>query len=75
MTGLIDLTPRELEILQLIIAGKTNTAISSELYISAKTVEFHSDNIYTKIGMRTRTIAGIWAIRNGMVAETREIPS
>jgi DNA-binding NarL/FixJ family response regulator len=43
--------------------------------ISEKTVEFHLDNIYTKIGVRTRVMAGLWALQQGILAETREIPS
>ena len=74
MTTLANLTPRELEILQLVVAGKTNKAIAREVYISAKTVEFHLDHIYAKIGVRSRTMAGIWAIQQGMEAQTREIP-
>lgn len=75
MTTLSSLTPRELEILRLILAGHTNKAIAAEIYISEKTVEFHLDNIYSKLGVRTRLMAGIWAIQQGMEAETREIPS
>ena len=75
MTRLNDLTPRELEILQLVLAGKTNRAIAREIYISEKTVEFHLDHIYNKIGARTRLMAGLWALQQGMQAETREIPS
>lgn len=74
MTNLSDLTHRELEILQLVLAGKTNKAIAHEFYISEKTVEFHIDNIYSKIGARTRLMAGIWALQNGMEGKTREIP-
>ena len=74
MANLSDLTPREIEILQLVIAGKTNRAIAREIYISEKTVEFHLENIYTKIGARTRLMAGIWAVQQGMEVETREIP-
>jgi DNA-binding NarL/FixJ family response regulator len=75
MTTLSDLTPRELEILQLVLAGYTNKAIAAEIFISEKTVEFHLDNIYTKIGVRTRMLAGVWAIQQGIEAETRGIPS
>lgn len=75
MAGLTDLTNRELEILQLVIAGKTNKAIASEIYISKKTVEFHLDNIYSKIGARSRLMASVWALHQGIEAETREIPS
>ena len=75
MASLSDLTPRELEILQFALAGKTNKTIANEIGISAKTVEFHLDNIYTKIGLRTRMLAGVWALQNGLEGEPREIPS
>lgn len=75
MANLSDLTSRELEVLQLVIAGKTNKAIANEIDISEKTVEFHLDNIYSKIGARTRLMAGIWALRHGVEVQPREIPS
>jgi DNA-binding NarL/FixJ family response regulator len=75
MAILSDLTPREMQILQLVIEGKTNRAIASEIYISEKTVEFHLDNIYTKIGVRSRLMASVWALHHGIESETREIPS
>ena len=71
MASLSDLTPRELEILRLVIAGKTNKAIAHEIYISEKAVEFHLDRIYTKVGARTRLIVGIWALQQGLAGETR----
>ena len=75
MASLSDLTSRELEILQLVLAGYTNKAIAAQIYISQKTVEFHLDHIYSKIGVRTRLMAGIWAIQQGLMLETREFPS
>jgi DNA-binding NarL/FixJ family response regulator len=75
MAKLSDLTSRELEILQLILIGKTNKAIAGEIYVSEKTVEFHLDHIYTKIGVRTRLMGGVWAIQQGIEILTREIPS
>ena len=75
MESLTDLTPREMQILQLVIEGKTNRAIAIEIYISEKTVEFHLDHIYTKIGVRSRLMAGVWAIQQGIMVKTREIPS
>jgi DNA-binding NarL/FixJ family response regulator len=75
MAGLSDLTPREREILQLVITGKTNKQIAQEIFVSKKTVEFHLDHIYAKIGLRTRMMAGIWAIQQGLQAETRINPS
>jgi DNA-binding NarL/FixJ family response regulator len=75
MANLCDLTPREIEVLQLVIAGQTNKAIATIIFISEKTVEFHLNKIYTKIGMRTRTLAGMWALHQGISTGTREIPS
>jgi DNA-binding NarL/FixJ family response regulator len=75
MKTLSNLTHRELEILQLVVAGYTNKAIAAEIYISEKTVEFHLNNIYTKIGVRTRLMAGIWAMQQGLLTKSREIPS
>ena len=74
MASINDLTHRELEILQRLIEGKTNRAIANEIYISEKTVEFHLDHLYAKLGVRTRLMAGVWAIQQGIM-KTREIPS
>jgi DNA-binding NarL/FixJ family response regulator len=75
MATLSDLTHRELEILRLVLAGQTNKAIAAEIFISEKTVEFHLDNIYSKLGVRTRLMAGIWALQQGIVEKPREFPS
>ena len=75
MANLKDLTSRELEILQLVVTGKTNKEIAFETSISIKTVEFHLERIYSKVGLRTRVMAGIWAIQNGLQSETRVNPS
>jgi len=64
--GLSDLAPREVEILHLVLTGLTNKAIAAELYICEKTVAFHLDHIYTKVGARTRLMAGVWAIQHGI---------
>jgi len=74
MTTLSNLTVRELEVLQLVLAGYTSRAIAAQICISEKTVEFHLDNIYTKIGVRTRLMAAIWALHQGLAVETRKIP-
>jgi len=74
MTSISDLTPREMEILQLVLAGRTNKSIAVTISISEKTVEFHLDRIYTKIGTRTRMLAGMWAMQQGIRQTTREIP-
>ena len=72
---LSNLTPREVQVLRLVLAGCTNKAIAAEICISEKTVEFHLDNLYRKIGVRTRMMAGIWAMQQGLEVEARESPS
>jgi LuxR family maltose regulon positive regulatory protein len=51
------LSPRELEILKLISAGYTNREIAKQLVITLHTVKKHSSNIYSKLGVRSRTQA------------------
>ena len=75
MAKLSDLTPREKEVLRLVLAGRTNKSIAVAFSISEKTVEFHLSRIYTKIGVRTRMLAGMWALRQGLSSGTRGIPS
>ena len=74
MATLSDLTPRELEILQLVLIGSTNKAIAGEICVCEKTVEFHLAHIYEKIGVRTRLLAGMWALQQGLSQKTRGIP-
>jgi DNA-binding CsgD family transcriptional regulator len=75
MATLSDLTPREREILQMVLAGRTNKSIAAAIGVSEKTVEFHLNRVYTKIGVRTRMLAGVWALRHGIFSGTRGIPS
>ncbi len=74
MATLANLTQRETEILQMVLTGQTNKSIASAMFISEKTVEFHLHQIYNKIGMRSRTLASIWALQHGIALKTREIP-
>ena len=71
MATLSDLTTRELEIMHLMVAGYTNKAIAAEISISEKTVEFHLNKIYTKTGLRTRLMVGVWAVQQGIKEESR----
>ena len=51
------LTPRELEIMRLICEGYSNPEIASELVVTLNTIKKHTSNIYSKLGVRSRTQA------------------
>jgi DNA-binding NarL/FixJ family response regulator len=61
------LTPRELEILQHIVAGKSNKEIALELSLSVNTVSVHRANIMDALGMHKTAELVVYAIRNGLV--------
>ncbi|HET7095715.1 MAG TPA: LuxR C-terminal-related transcriptional regulator [Thermomicrobiales bacterium] len=60
------LTPRELQVLREIAAGKSNREIAAALFLSEKTVERHVSNIYAKSGAENRAAAAAFAIRHGL---------
>lgn len=64
----ISLSAREIEILELIAAGKSNQEISGQLYLALNTVKRHAYNIYTKLEVRKRTQAVSRARQLGLVA-------
>ncbi len=61
------LTRRELEILQLMVAGESNPVIAEKLYVSRSTVKFHVSNILMKLGAATRTEAVAIALQRKLV--------
>jgi ATP/maltotriose-dependent transcriptional regulator MalT len=61
------LSPREIEVLRLLAAGKTNKAIARELKVSERTVDRHVSNIFTKIGVPTRAAATAFAYEKKLV--------
>ncbi|MET0896257.1 MAG: LuxR C-terminal-related transcriptional regulator [Acidimicrobiia bacterium] len=65
------LTDREIEVLRLVATGKTNSEIASDLYLSVKTVSRHLSNIFTKIGVSSRSSATAYAFEHGFVAVNR----
>ena len=62
------LTQRELEVLQHIVAGKSNKEIASELELSANTVAVHRANIMERLGIHKTAELVVYAIRNGLVS-------
>ena len=60
------LSAREVEVLRLVAAGKSNQAIAAELLISDRTVARHLSNIFTKLGVGSRTAAAAYAFGHGI---------
>ena len=69
------LSVRELDVLRLLRTDLSGPEIARELTVSLHTLRTHTNNIYTKLGVRTRLMAGVWAMQQGLFVETREIPS
>lgn len=61
------LTPRELDVLQRIVAGKSNKEIAVELNLSVNTVSVHRANIMDALGIHKTAELVVYAIRNGLV--------
>ena len=61
----IDLTQREVEVLQLLAGGMSNRDIAQSLFLSVRTVEAHLRSLYRKLAVSSRTEAALWAVRNG----------
>jgi DNA-binding CsgD family transcriptional regulator/Tfp pilus assembly protein PilF len=61
------LSPREPEVLRLVVDGQTDREIAAALFISHHTVMRHVSHILTKLGVDSRTAAATWAVRQGLV--------
>ncbi|GAA2133579.1 response regulator transcription factor [Streptomyces synnematoformans] len=61
------LTPRETEVLRQIAAGASNKEIAARLYLSEGTVKNHISRILTRLGLRDRTQAALYARDNGLL--------
>ena len=60
------LTAREVEVLRLVAAGKTNRAIAADLFLSERTVDRHVSNIFTKLGLSSRAAATAYAVEHDL---------
>ena len=65
--GTEELTPREFDVLEQIVRGKSNKEIASELTVSEATVKTHINSLLSKLGVTDRTQAATAAIQRGIV--------
>ena len=61
------LTPRERQILALLVEGLSNTAIAARLHITDNTLEHHLTHLYAKLGVHSRAQAALHALRHHLV--------
>ena len=66
-TATAGLTAREVQVLGLVAKGKTNRVIADDLFISEKTVARHVSNIFTKLGLSSRSAATAYAYEHDLV--------
>ncbi|MGY4766663.1 LuxR C-terminal-related transcriptional regulator [Kribbella sp. CWNU-51] len=60
------LSPRELEVLQLLATGATNRAVAEQLFLSERTIARHVSNIFGKLGVNSRAAATAYAYEHGL---------
>ena len=63
----LQLTPREREILRLVAEGHSNATLAKMLWVTPQTVKFHLSNLYRKLGVSNRTEAARWAQLHGLL--------
>jgi DNA-binding NarL/FixJ family response regulator len=66
------LTKREVEILQLVAEGYSNSQLAKMLWVTEQTVKFHLSNIYRKLDVANRTEASRWAQVHGLLPAVTE---
>jgi DNA-binding NarL/FixJ family response regulator len=66
------LTKREIEILQLVAEGYSNSQLAKMLWVTEQTVKFHLSNIYRKLDVSNRTEASRWAQLHGLLPSVTE---
>jgi len=61
------LSSREIEVLQLLVRGRSNREIGESLFVSRRTVSSHVEHIYNKIGVASRGAAAMYAMQHGLI--------
>ena len=64
----VKLTKREVEVLSLVIEGKSSKEVAEQLFVSKRTVDFHLANIYEKLNVTNRVQAFREATRRGLIS-------
>jgi len=65
------LTEREVEVLQLLATGKSNSELAAHLFVGEGTIKTHVSNVLTKLGLRDRMQAVVFAYESGLVEPGR----
>ncbi|KUG02338.1 two-component response regulator-like protein [hydrocarbon metagenome] len=65
----VKLTKREKDVLALLVKGNSNKEMAENMFISEKTVKNHLTSIFRKLGVKDRTQAAVYALRNHIVAD------
>lgn len=65
----VRLTKREKDVLDLLVKGNTNKEMADSMFISEKTVKNHLTSIFRKLGVKDRTQAAVYALKNNIVVD------
>ncbi len=65
----LNLTRREMDVLEMLVKGNSNRDMAEAMFISEKTVKNHLTSIFRKLGVKDRTQAAVFAIRHKIVEE------
>ncbi|MGI6452568.1 MAG: response regulator [Syntrophomonadaceae bacterium] len=65
----IKLTKREKDVLSFLVKGKSNKEMADLMFISEKTVKNHLTSLFRKLGVKDRTQAAVYALKNGIVVD------
>jgi DNA-binding NarL/FixJ family response regulator len=63
------LTPRELDVVELVATGRANKEIADRLSISERTARTHVSSILLKLGLESRTQLALWAVQTGFIGD------